>query len=98
MGPRAQDDDDASSNSSASVRSSNHDDTEPPKSRISQYRGKQYYIFDEEGLPYDPWFDLRSSKTLPLLKLLADEECLNVYKEVCVCGIREIREIGKFPA
>ncbi|KAJ7909760.1 hypothetical protein B0H13DRAFT_2330015 [Mycena leptocephala] len=71
MGPRARDDD-ASSNSSFSVRSSNRGDNEQPKSRIGMYRGKPYYIFDEEGLPYDPWFDLQPSKTLPLLKLLAD--------------------------
>ncbi|KAJ7921289.1 hypothetical protein B0H13DRAFT_1866891 [Mycena leptocephala] len=72
MGPRAHNDDDASSNSSASVRSSNHNDNEPPKSRIGTYRGRPYYVLDEEGLPYDPWYDLRSSKTLPLLQLLAD--------------------------
>jgi hypothetical protein len=72
MGPWAHDDDDASSNSSASVRSSNHNDAGEPKTRIGTYRGRPYYILDEEGLPYDPWFDLRSSKTLPLLKLLAD--------------------------
>ncbi|KAJ7869251.1 hypothetical protein B0H13DRAFT_1896749 [Mycena leptocephala] len=92
MGPRAHDDDDASSNSSASVRSSNHDDTESPKSRIGQYRGKQYYIFDEEGLPYDPWFDLRSSKTLPLLKLLADEEHLNALSKTTT-GRAEIADL-----
>ncbi|KAJ7887729.1 hypothetical protein B0H13DRAFT_1888769 [Mycena leptocephala] len=92
MGPRAHDDDDASSNSSASVRSSNHNDNESPKSRIGQYRGKQYYIFDEEGLPYDPWFDLRSSKTLPLLKLLADEERLNALSKTTT-GRAEIADL-----
>ncbi|KAJ7823353.1 hypothetical protein B0H13DRAFT_2376098 [Mycena leptocephala] len=76
MGPRAHNDE-ASSNSSASVRSSYHGDKEQPESQIGQYHSKPYYIFDEEGLPYDPWFDLRSSKTLPLLKLLADGDRLS---------------------
>jgi hypothetical protein len=74
MGPRARNDD-VSSNSSASVRSTRHDDDNQSDTRIGLYRRTPHYIFDEEGFPYDPWFDLRSSKTLPLLKLLADGDC-----------------------
>jgi hypothetical protein len=89
MGPRAHNDD-ASSNSSTSVRSSHHGDNEQPESWISQYGGKPYYILDEEGLPYDPWFDLQSSKTLLLLKLLADEEHLDALSKTPLVELRSL--------
>ncbi|KAJ7823843.1 hypothetical protein B0H13DRAFT_1919476 [Mycena leptocephala] len=78
MGPRAHDDD-ASSNSSASVRSSHHGDKEQPESQIGQYHGKPYYIFDEEGLPYDLEQAVMYVPTYGWFKPKSDPEFQDLY-------------------